>query len=132
MLVTQEQAREYLSNDGFAVPALVLDAFIARLGAVQDCLDEHYDEPTALLIQLYLIALFSAAGGFRYISSQTAPSGASRSFRHADIRVWWRGMLALLRGLDTHGCVSGLIPDDPTQTAFAGIWVARGDCDRRR
>ncbi|WP_420066884.1 DUF7370 family protein, partial [Salmonella enterica] len=38
------------------------------------------------------------------------------------------GSLSLLRGADKFGCANGLIPPDPTNTAFAGIWIGKGGC----
>ncbi|EBR3153410.1 hypothetical protein B8V94_23345, partial [Salmonella enterica subsp. enterica serovar Infantis] len=60
--------------------------------------------------------------------SQTAPNGASRSFRYQSFADRWKGSLSLLRGADKFGCTNGLIPPDPTNTAFAGIWIGRGGC----
>ena len=67
------------------------------------------------------------AQGDKYISSQTGPNGASRSFRYQLFPDRWKGALALLRVTDKHGCANDLIPPDPTNTAFAGIWIAGVD-----
>lgn len=66
--------------------------------------------------------------GDKYISSQTAPSGASQSFRYQSFSDRWKGSLNLLRGLDKNGCATALIPPDPTNQAFAGIWIGKGGC----
>ncbi|OVZ67017.1 hypothetical protein CDO43_32435, partial [Pseudomonas aeruginosa] len=82
-MITVEQAREYLQSQGIDnVPDFILAAWIEQLQQVQECLDVHYPASTALLIQAYLLALFALAQADKYISSQTAPSGASRSFRY--------------------------------------------------
>lgn len=127
-MVTLEQAKEYLQGQGITIPDFVLQALIDQANSIQECLDEHYPASTALLIQLYLLALMGLGQGDKYISSQTAPNGASRSFRYQSFPDRWKGALALLRGADKHGCANGLIPPDPTNTAFAGIWIARGGC----
>ena len=62
------------------------------------------------------------------INSQTAPSGASRSFRYQAFADRWKAQLALLNALDKDGCATGLIPPNPTQTAHGGLWIARGGC----
>lgn len=127
-MVTVEQAKQYLEGQGIVLPDFVLAALVEQANTIQPCLEGHYAPATALLIQLYVLALMGLGQGDRYISSQTAPSGASRSFRYQGFADRWRGALALLRGLDTFGCATGLIPPDPTQTAHAGIWVAKGGC----
>lgn len=127
-MVTLEQAKEYLQSQGVSIPDFVLQALIDQANSIQECLDEHYPASTALLIQLYLLALMGLGQGDKYISSQTAPSGASRSFRYQSFTDRWKGALALLSGLDKYGCANALIPPDPTNTAFAGIWIGRGGC----
>lgn len=129
-MLTMEQAKEYLSNVGISLPDFVLSALVDNANSIDDCLDANYPPGTALLIQLYLIGLMALAQGDRYISSQSSPSGASRSFRYQSFADRWRGTLALLRGLDKHGCASELIPPDPTTTARAGLWIATGGCHR--
>lgn len=128
-MLTIEQARQYLRSQGIDnAPDFILQAWIETLGSIQECLDTNYPAATALLIQCYLLALMAYGQGDKYISSQTAPSGASRSFRYQGFADRWRGMLGLLRGLDTHGCATGLIPPDPTNQAHGGLWIAKGGC----
>ena len=81
-MVTLEQAKEYLESQGITIPDFVLQALVDQANSIQECLDAHYPTSTALLIQLYLLALMGLGQGDKYISSQTAPSGASRSFRY--------------------------------------------------
>ncbi|MCU8999333.1 hypothetical protein OE491_31915, partial [Pseudomonas aeruginosa] len=96
-MITVEQARQYLQSQGIDnVPDFILAAWIEQLQEIQDCLDAHYPASTALLIQAYLLALFALAQADKYISSQTAPSGASRSFRYQAFADRWKAQLALL------------------------------------
>lgn len=127
-MVTIDQAKQYLEGQGIVLPDFVLAALVGQASSIQECLDEHYTPETALLIQLYLLSLMGLGQGDRYISSQTAPSGASRSFRYQGFADRWSGALSLLRGLDKFGCASELIPPDPTKKAFAGMWIAKGGC----
>lgn len=127
-MVTVEQAQKYLEGQGITLPDFVLAALVEQANSIEDCLSANYTPATALLIQLYLLALMGLGQGDKYISSQTAPSGASRSFRYQSFADRWRGAMALLRGLDMHGCATGLIPPDPTQTAHAGLWIGKGGC----
>ncbi|EMA8097767.1 hypothetical protein U5C36_003379 [Enterobacter hormaechei] len=127
-MVTLEQAKGYLQSQGVSIPDFVLQALVDQANSIQECLDAHYPASTSLLIQLYLLSLMGLAQGDKYISSQTGPNGASRSFRCQSFPDRWRGALALLRVTDKHGCANDLIPPDPTNTAFAGIWIGKAGC----
>ncbi|EPE3622702.1 DUF7370 family protein [Serratia marcescens] len=127
-MVTKEKAKEYLESQGITLPDFVLDALVEQVNSIQECLDANYPASTALLIQLYLLGLMGLGQGDKYISSQTAPSGASRSFRYQSFSDRWKGALNLLRGLDKKGCATDLIPPDPTNKAFAGVWIGKGGC----
>lgn len=127
-MLTIEQAQEYLASQGITAPSFVLAAWVEQVNGIQPCLDKNYSPATALLIQVYLVALMALGQADRYISSQTGANGASRSFRYQGFADRWRGQLALLRGLDKHGCATELIPPDPTNQNHAGIWIAKGGC----
>ena len=125
-MITTDQAKEYLDSVGITVPDFMLTALLEQAESIEDCLDLHYSPATATLIQCYLLALFALGQGDKYISSQTAPSGASRSFRYQSFADRWRASLALLRGLDKHGCAEHLIPPDPTGAASGAMWISGG------
>lgn len=127
-MITLIQAKEYLSGQGIDAPEFILEAWIEQLASINGCLESNYPPGTALLIQSYLLSLFALAQADRYIASQSAPSGASRSFRYQSFADRWSGALALLRALDKHGCADQLIPPSPLDGSHAGIWVARGGC----
>ena len=127
-MLTTEQAKEYLDSVGVSLPDFMLSALVDQANSIEACLNEHYTPGIATLIQCYLIGLMGLAQGDRYISSQSAPSGASQSFRYQSLADRWAGLLSLLHGLDKHGCATGLIPPDPTKKAYAGVWVASGGC----
>lgn len=127
-MITTAQAKEYLDSVGIALPEFILAALVEQANSIQGCLDAHYPPATALLIQMYLLGLMGLGQGDRYVSSQSAPSGASRSFRYQSFADRWSGSLSLLRGLDKFGCATGLIPPDPGKKAFGGIWIGKGGC----
>lgn len=127
-MITTVQAKEYLESVGITLPDFILQALLEQAGSIQECLDARYPPATALLIQSYLLGLMALGQGDKYISSQTGPNGASRSFRYLSFADRWKASLGLLRGLDKYGCATSLIPPNPTNTAFAGIWIARGGC----
>lgn len=127
-MLTIQQAQEYLQTVGVELPEFLLAALLDEANSINECLEAHYPPGTATLIQLYLVGLMALAQGDRYISSQSAPNGASRSFRYQSFADRWRGLMSLLRNLDKHGCAVGITPADPTRTARAFIGVAKGCC----
>lgn len=126
-MVTIVQVREYLSSIGITIPDFMIEIMISQLSEVSPCIEANYGTGTATLIYLYLIGLMSSVQGDKYISSQTAPSGASQSFRYRSMQDAYRGQLALLRNLDKHGCTNSLVPTDPSAVS-GGIWVGKGGC----
>lgn len=127
-MLTLQAAQEYLQAIGVSLPDSIVTLLVGQVNSVDDCLTEHYPPATADLIRLYLLGLLGTANGDRYVSSQTAPSGASQSFRFKTLGDRWRSLWGLLKQLDTHGCTDGLIPPDPTEGNHAGIWTAKGGC----
>lgn len=128
-MITTDQAKEYLKSVGITLPDFILEALVEQANSIQECLDAHYSPATALLIQSYLLGMMALGQGDKYVSSHTAPSGASESFRYQSFADRWKGSLNLLRGLDKYGCATALIPADPTAApAFAGIWIGKGGC----
>lgn len=129
MELTLDQAREYLASVGITLPDFLLQILVDHANSIDACLiAAGYSDATALLIKLYTIGLLGLTQGDRYISSQTAPSGASQSFRYQTLADRWNGSWNLLRALDKSGCATGLIPANPTNTAHGGLWVAKGGC----
>ncbi len=128
-MITVEQAREYLEGIGVTLPDFVLEVLVEQANSIEECLALHYSAAVARMIQVYLVALMGMAQGDKYVSSESAPSGASRSYRYKNAGDAWRGTLGLLRQWDPHGCATGLVPPDPTVTARAAIFSVRGnDC----
>ena len=127
-MLTIQQAQQYLSSIGLAPPEPIVMAWLDMFNELQDCLDgAGYSGATQVLILSYLIGLFGLSGGNMYISSQSAPSGASRSFRFAELRNAWKGHLNMLRMLDPKGCTNSLIPAAPDKKSAAFI-VVKGGC----
>lgn len=123
-MITTEQAKSYLASKGVDIPDFVIEVLVDEVNSIDQCLVENYGEGRAKLVQLYLITLLGLAQSVRYIASQSAPSGASRSFRYEDFNMRWNGTLSLIHGIDKEGCSNHLIPDNPSVEAYAGLWVA--------
>ena len=126
-MLTLEQAQAYLVSVGIVMPDAVVQLFVNRANTIQPCLDEHYDADTATLILLYLMGLIGTVAGDRYVTSQSAPSGASQSYRYGTLTERYKAALNLLQLLDPYGCTDGLIPALPG--ANAGMWLGKGGCE---
>lgn len=113
-MITSAQATEYLDKAlGVSVPSFIVDAAVAKVGAVEASLvSAGYSSTDQLLIQCMAVAIIAAAGAPRRIQSQGAPSGASRSFKNED------GALSALRrslaALDTAGIMADVVGPDPS------------------
>lgn len=127
-MITLDQAKQYLASIGVSIPDFVLQLILDRFAIALPCLEEHYDPATISLILLYLIGVYGVVQGDRLVTSETAPkTGASRSYRFGTVTERYRGQTGPLAGLDTFGCVDGLIP--PLPGPNAGMWLGRGGCD---
>lgn len=124
-MITSTQAQQYLASVGITIPAFMLDALLEQANSIEECLALHYTPATATLIQAYLLALFALGQGDKFVSSEGAPSGASRSYRYNSFADRWKASVSLLRNADKHGCASHLVPEDPTVTASGGMWISR-------
>lgn len=122
---TLAQLKEFLTAMGVPLaPDFVLEALLEVDPDVQACLEaQGLSASKILLVYLYLFALQALPASYKYISSQTAPSGASQSFRYTNETDAFRNVRSLLYGLDKNGCTWGLIPE--TGNA-AGLWVSTG------
>ena len=127
-MIPLEQAQEYLVSVGIVAPDFIVQLWVDRVNTIEPCLNEHYDPATALLIQMYLIGLMGVLGnGGKYITSQTAPSGASQSYKYGALQDNYRSALSLLNSFDPYGCAGPLVPAEPG--ARAGMWLGKGGCD---
>lgn len=126
MPITIEQLVEYLASIGAPIPpTFILQAWLDTVAVIQPCLDgAGYPASTQLLIYLYALGMTGFVSGDKYISSQSAPSGASQSFRYKSFTDGYRSLRSLLNALDTSGCTDSVIPPEPG--ASAGLWVSTG------
>jgi len=122
--ITLEQAQEYLRGQGINLPDAFVSALITITSKADACIESHYTDDEQLIIKLTLIGMLGAVQQIKYISSQSAPSGASQSFRISSTVDAYRGLKSLIGLLDPYGCTSSLIPAEPG--ASAGLWVSTG------
>jgi hypothetical protein len=117
-MITSTQAQQYLDQAlSVGVPVFIVDAAVTTVAtAEQAMIDAGYSASDQVLIQTYAVAIIAAAGNPRRLNSQSAPSGAGRSFKNED------GALSALRrslaALDTAGTVTDLIGPDPLNPAM--------------
>lgn len=126
-MLTLEEANRYLLTKDMAMDPLLLEPVLESVNSLQPCLDERYSEATGKLIQTLLLTLYAILQTTRSIQSQSAPSGASRSFRQRELKSQYLGIVSLLQGHDKYGCAEHLIPDPPYEVAHGGLWIAVGN-----
>ena len=110
-MITSAQATQYLDQAlGVGVPGFLVDAAVAKVEAVEPDM-AIYAEHDQIIMQCMAVAIIAAAGAPRRVSSQGAPSGASRGFKYSDkdLSALRRSMAAL----DTAGVLSALVGPDP-------------------
>lgn len=122
---TLEQLKEFLTSQGIPLPPdFVLTAWLDMVAVIQPCLDgQGYTAAQQILIYLNLLTLFGIANSDKYISSQTAPSGASQSYRYRSMGDAYSATLGQLEALDKSGCTDDLVPSYGPK---AGLWVSNG------
>jgi hypothetical protein len=107
-VISAEQAQQFLSESlGISVASFLLDAAIAKVAAAESAMEEAgYSAPDRVIIQTYAVAIIAGTAA-RQIASQSAPSGASRSFKYADKAL--AALRAALAALDTAGTVTDIV-----------------------
>lgn len=112
-MITSTQAQQYLDQVlGVGVPSFIVDAAIATVAPAEAAMDAAgYPPSKKVIVQSMAVALVAAAGDPRRLSSQQAPSGASRSFKYrdSDLSALRRALLAL----DKAGTVAEIVGPDP-------------------
>lgn len=105
--ITAADVQAFLGELGYSIPGALLDPILCVVNKITPCLDgAGYDDCTAKLILMYAAALMATSSGSRRLKSQSAPSGASRSFDYGTDSITW--LRESLTQLDTSGCTSEL------------------------
>lgn len=112
-MISVSQAQEYLDQAaGVTLPSFLIAAAVEEIEALEPAiLDAGYSEAKATRVQCMAVALVAAAGAPRSVSSQGAPSGASRSFKYAADQ--FTAMRRALADLDTAGITAAAVGADP-------------------
>ncbi|WP_392565812.1 hypothetical protein RHO15_09620 [Utexia brackfieldae] len=105
--MTLDDVKKSLALMGYVAPDFILVSLIAIVSKIDDCMNAAgYDEATQNLIKLYAVMLMLSSSDIRKVSSESAPSGASRSYKYFD--DCRDNLLSLINKLDTHECTSAL------------------------
>jgi len=125
------EAMQYLASLGISAPPFMVSLYIETICSIQPCLEEHYPPHVQKLIKFNLLGILAFSASDKYVSSESAPNGASRSYRYRnDGQDRYAGLVSSLKLLDPYGCTTALIPPDPTNSkpSFAGLWIGKGGC----
>ena len=95
------------------MPSFLIDAAVEKIEAAEPAMiAAGYSEADQIMIQCMAVAIIAASGSPRRVSSQGAPSGASRSFKYSDKDL--TNLRRSLAALDTAGTVTALVGIDPS------------------
>lgn len=112
-MITSTQATQYLDQAlGVSVPAFIIEAVVQKVEAAETAMiAAGYGDSDMVLMQCRAVAIIAAAGSPRRVTSQGAPSGASRGFKYNDKDL--SALRRALAALDTAGILIPLIGPDP-------------------
>lgn len=122
MAITTSDIAAALAVRGLSLPTSEIDGILCLLDKVMECITMNYpDECTQNAIITWSAILMASASNGKFLSSHTAPSGASESFKYGTAP--WVTLYNQLRALDTAGCTSGLVvaPDGVTGVMFGVV-----------
>lgn len=105
--ITIDDIKPMMADLGFTLPDAVLTLLVEQANAVSSCMDgAGYSDSLQKLLLIYAAVRLAALSGARKISSQSAPSGASRSFAYDSAGTDY--LYKQIRAWDTNGCLGDL------------------------
>lgn len=114
---TLTEVKALMSELGFSIPDTVLSLLMEQLAEREECLSQYGDSLSKLL-SLYAVVRLASLSGARKIASQSAPSGAGRSFTYDSAGTKY--LLTQIRAWDTDNCLSDL-PLDSERVGFFAV-----------
>lgn len=121
--ITLDDVKPLMAELGFTVPDAVLQLLIDQVSAAATCMDgAGYTEGLQKLLLIYAVARMAALSGARKLSSQSAPSGASRSFAYDSAGT--DHLYSQILSWDKNGCLGGL----PLSGVSVGFFDVVGGC----
>lgn len=123
VVITQEDVTSY----GIVAPLPVIDGLILLMAQADECLDKHnVPDDVQKTLKLYAIGHMSYLVTGGQIKSQSAPSGASRSFAvPTGVGLASTTWGALLKSLDKWGCVSNLLTNGQPKPMVLSVGPGR-------
>lgn len=108
---TTEELIAALLGRGITMSVIEATGVLCLLDSITECLELNYpgDECRKSAILLYAALLLSTSTSGRYVTSQSAPSGASQSFAYGTKP--WSTLYNQMRLLDPAGCTGDLVAD---------------------
>ncbi|MBO6227489.1 MAG: hypothetical protein J6N68_07480 [Shewanella sp.] len=124
MAITTSDIAAALAIRGLSLPTSEIDGILCLLDKVMECITTNYpDECTQNAIITWAAILMASSSNGRFLSSHTAPSGASESFKYGSTP--WVSLYNQLRALDTANC-TGSIVTEPEGISGIMFGVVRG------
>ncbi|MCC8378631.1 hypothetical protein J8V46_02515 [Xenorhabdus sp. PB30.3] len=106
---------------GFTLPDSVLELLLNQVNETAECMAaQGYAEQLQKLLLIYATVRLASLSGARKIASQSASSGASRSFAYDSSGTDY--LLKQMRTWDTSGCLFGL----PLESQSVGFFDVVG------
>jgi len=123
-LITIEDVKPLMADLGFSVPDTVLNLLLEQAAAASVCMDgAGYTDSVQKLLLIYAVTRLAALSGAKKLSSQSAPSGASRSFTYDAAGT--DHLYRQIQSWDTNECLSSL----PMSGSAVGLFlVVDGSC----
>ena len=117
-MITTDQAAQYLDQVlGVSLPLFVLQAACDIVETAEPAMTAAgYTDPQKDLMQAMAVAIVASGGAARRIASQSAPSGASRSFKHDDRAL--SNLRRSLADMDSAGALTEILGPDPSAGAL--------------
>lgn len=117
-MISTTQASQYMDSAlGISLPSFLVSAACAKVETAEPAMiDAGYSDSDQVLIQCMAVTLVACGGQPRRISSQAAPSGASRSFKNTDDAM--TQLRRSLAALDTAGTVAEIVGPDPAASTM--------------
>ncbi|ANH50874.1 hypothetical protein WJD75_22570 [Salmonella enterica subsp. enterica serovar Corvallis] len=122
---TPEELVSQMASRGMTITTTDASGILCLVASISECLELNYpnDECRQNAIMLWASILISANTAGRYVTSQSAPSGASQSFAYGSKP--WVALYNQMKLLDTAGCTGDLV-EDPDGSGKPWFAVVRG------
>ncbi len=122
---TPEELVSQMASRGMTITTTDASGILCLVASISECLELNYpnDECRQNAIMLWASILISANTAGRYVTSQSAPSGASQSFAYGSKP--WVALYNQMKLLDTAGCTGDLV-EDPDGGGKPWFAVVRG------